>query len=134
MSVTSTWRGPEVSAAMRRNGSALVFRAAHLHRNEAIEMILQGQKSGRVYRRKGIVHRASAPGQPPATDLGRLIQSIAVKHEANSLTAFVIVGSRYGRMLEMGTRRMRARPFMLPSARNVRPAIDGMAARLSREG
>ncbi len=44
-----------------------------------IQRPMRGPKSGRVYRRKSVVHRASAPGEAPAIDTGILRFSIAVK-------------------------------------------------------
>jgi HK97 gp10 family phage protein len=113
-------RIPQAKAAITKAGDALVLRLAHRVRNYAVESILKGTKSGRVYRRRGITHQASAPGEAPAADLGRLAQSIAIKHTPGSGVARVIVGSRYGRMLEQGTRRMRPRPFLGRAAARVK--------------
>ena len=38
--------------------------------------ILTGPRTGRIYRRGGVVHQASAPGEAPASDTGELRQSI----------------------------------------------------------
>ena len=43
--------------------------------DEASSMVMDGQKSGRIYRRRGAEHQASAPGEAPASDTGRLVQS-----------------------------------------------------------
>jgi HK97 gp10 family phage protein len=108
-------RIPQAKAAIDRAADRLVFRLAHRIRNHAVESILKGPKTGRVYKRKGVTHRASAPGQPPAADLGRLAQSITVKHTPGSKVATVIAGTKYARLLEMGTRRVAPRPFMRPA-------------------
>ncbi len=109
--------------------------------------------TGRTYmkgKNKNIVHVASAPGEPPAVDIGRLRGSISTNWSASSLSrgkvdskAFpedgigkpgkrdnlftVVVGTAviYAPWLEMGTRRMAARPF-------VRPAFDRMKSRIAR--
>lgn len=56
-------------------------------------------------------------GEPPGVDTGNLKNSIvAVKRGKNWA---VLVGAPYGVHLEYGTRRMGARPFLLPAVRRV---------------
>lgn len=43
--------------------------------NEGNRSILKGPKTGRFYKRGRVSHRASAPGEAPATDLGHLVSS-----------------------------------------------------------
>ncbi len=63
----------DYTADMKR----LVGRAANLVRNTAVTSINQGAKSGVVYEKYNPrrTHRASAPGEPPATDTGYLAQA-----------------------------------------------------------
>lgn len=89
-------------------------------RSDAIKSIQRGPKTGIVYERgKGQnlsgKHQASAPGQAPATDTGRLASSIKVEQKDIAGT----VGSQlsYSFWLEFGTLNMQARPFL-------RPALD----------
>jgi HK97 gp10 family phage protein len=86
--------------------------------------IQQGAKTGRVYRRGGVSHRASAPGEAPASDTGTLIGSI--QHERENAHAYS-VGSRldYAAFLEYGTSRMAARPFFRPAAEAIKPVFRG---------
>jgi hypothetical protein len=80
-------------------------------------------------------HRASAPGDPPARDVGRLMESIAVTKRATAedLTAETgprkqsFQGAYYAAFLEYGTRKIEPRPF-------VRPTADAVAALWRREG
>lgn len=74
---------------------------------------MQGPKSGRIYRRGGKLHVASAPGEAPAIDTGLLIDSIQTTHEG--LTSWVNVFSDYGRNLELGTHQIAPRPFLGPA-------------------
>lgn len=75
-------------------------------------------RQGRL-RRGGrrVPHQASAPGQPPATDTGRLLQSI--HHEIHGVGQDVEarIGSdvNYAIYLELGTRYMAPRPFLRPA-------------------
>lgn len=75
------------------------------------------------------VHRASAPGQAPATDTGTLVGSIYAKPET---ALSIIVGSRlpYAYYLEHGTRKIRPRKAWEPAVEKTRP----MFARLIEEG
>jgi HK97 gp10 family phage protein len=61
-------------------------------------------------------HRASAPGDPPATDTGRLRASIRTDlSELTRLSATVGTEVAYGRFLEFGTANMAARPWLRPA-------------------
>ena len=75
-----------------------------------------GARTGRVYERgNGTAHRASAPGQAPAVDTGRLRQS-ALAHpiqiEGNKVIGAVGVATPYALSLEIGTERIEPRPFV----------------------
>lgn len=83
--------------------------------------ISRGPKSGKVYRRGpgrnlSATHQASAPGQYPASDTGQLAKFVLVdKATPGNMTAIVGTNVQYGPMLEFGTSRMAARPWLLPS-------------------
>lgn len=80
------------------------------------EGINRGPKSGKVYEKSNPrrVHQASAPGEAPASDTGRLAASIYIDIDPFAAT----VGSRlvYARYLEYGTRKMAPRPIWVPVA------------------
>lgn len=90
-----------------------VFDLANETRNLAVAGISGGSKTGRTYRRGNVTHIASAPGQYPASDTGRLAGSI--RAIISGTTAIVGTNVAYGTMLEFGTSRMAARPWLLPS-------------------
>lgn len=115
---TFTWNGPQVTAALRQFANAGVFKAAHVLRNEVLDLILHTSKSGRQYRRGGKVHTASAPGEPPASDTGRLVQSVRVDHKPAETAAIVGVGALYARYLEP------TRPFFVRAFKNKRPVME----------
>lgn len=70
------------------------------------------------------IHRASAPGEAPAIDTGRLVNAIQTK-QIGPLTWMVHTGRlRYAAILEYGSRRMAARPFLRPAAVKVKPWLD----------
>jgi phage gpG-like protein len=79
--------------------------------------ITRGPGGGRVYVRHGISHQAAAPGEPFASDTGRLSASITVEVERDALGLVCLVGSdvEYAALQEMGDSRMPAHPYLRPS-------------------
>lgn len=87
---------------------------------EAKRSIVSGGKTGRLYQRGNVLHRASAPGEAPASDTGRLVNSIIGDVDRTELRRGVLQGSvtartLYAKMLEFGTIKIAARPFMHPA-------------------
>jgi HK97 gp10 family phage protein len=103
--------------------ASVIFQSANFCRNHAIQNIARGTKTGRLYTRNGIQHQASAVGEYPATDTGELIASIAVEIDADKLGASVQATAPHAEYLEFGTSKMRARPFLQPSAEATRPRM-----------
>jgi HK97 gp10 family phage protein len=94
-----------------------VFLSGKKVEGDAKRSILSGQKSGRIYTRRTVAHQASAPGEAPASDTGRLVNSINTERSGPG-EAKVIAGrgiARYAALLEFGTRLMAARPFFFPA-------------------
>src|SRR6056297_1304389 len=79
-------------------------------RGDVVKSIQRGPASGRTYRKYNPrrTHTASAPGQPPMTDTGRLANSIEFDRQGD-LTATVGSKVAYAAYLEYGTSRMAAR-------------------------
>lgn len=91
----------------------------------------RGKSGGRFYKRRSVLHQASAPGEPPASDTGRLVNSINSYLNGSELYSFVIAGLgsvKYALMLEFGTRKMAARPFMQPALEASRAWINDRLA------
>ena len=110
----------------------IVKGGAQLIRGEAIKSIQTGAKSGVMYqmynpRRE---HRASAPGQAPASDTGNLVSKIIVKQKTRNITN-VESNADYSAFLEYGTSKMEARPFMLPAfEKSKKPILDATFRRV----
>lgn len=84
--------------------------------------------SGRLYPRgKKRVHQASAPGEPPAVDFGRLRASVG-QEEFRVLGAVlsIKVGTNveYALPLEYGTGKIKPRPFMRPALEAARGEMN----------
>jgi len=117
-----------------------IVKGAHRIRNNAIKSIARGTKSGRTYLWRGAnpgeepdsfirsslghwfpvkfrakPHKASAPGEAPATDEGELIASIMVDDRKRAIEVGSVAGAPYAEFLETGTRTMKARPFLEPA-------------------
>ena len=103
----------------------LVGRAANLVRNTAVTSINQGAKSGVVYEKYNPrrTHRASAPGEPPATDTGYVVSNIFTNIDTDGLGASVESRAEYSSYLEFGTENMAARPFLQPALEENKPQI-----------
>ena len=88
---------------------------AQLIRGEAIKSIQSGSKTGRTYKRYNPTrtHKASAPGEAPASDTGNLVSNIMVQEKGDSIE--VQSNAEYSKFLEYGTSKMEARPFLFPA-------------------
>jgi len=97
---------------------------AQVIRGEAIKSIQTGAKSGIVYEKYNPrrTHRASAPGQAPASDTGNLVSKIRVKQKDKNTTQ-VESGADYSAFLEYGTSKMLPRPFLFPAFEKSRGKI-----------
>ena len=113
----------------------IVKGGGQLIRGEAIKSIQTGSKSGVMYqmynpRRE---HRASAPGQAPASDTGNLVSKIIVKQKTKNITN-VESNANYSAYLEYGTSKMEARPFMLPAfEKSKKPIINAVFKRVKNK-
>lgn len=127
MSTTIRLEGSkELTAALKRASEDAKAAAAKAVTGTALE--LQGfvkksiskRGTGVTYRRGNIEHTASAPGMPPATDTGRLLNSIEFD-QLDRLTATVGSKLAYAAHLEYGTISMNERPFFRPAIDAIRP-------------
>jgi hypothetical protein len=122
----------EVNAALQAYGKdlgnslALIVDATALEAVTDVRKAIQGPpKTGREYARgvnKDKVHRASAPGEAPATDTGALVSSIYNENRGKYSRA---IGSRldYAYYLEFGTFKMAKRPSWIPAVERAIPKM-----------
>jgi HK97 gp10 family phage protein len=117
----------------RRGIRAAFFRLGNDLVEEARKSILQGPKTGKIRRIKRKRHQASAPGEAPANLSGLLKRSIAYQQRGGDQMVF---GARtdYAPFLELGTRRIAERPFLIASVdKNNRNARDHFEREIENE-
>ena len=107
-----------ISGVMKKvdeTASKRMLEAVNAVRNVTLET-LSGSRSGRVYRVPGTkkTYQASAPGEAPAQQLGDLRKSVTggLEKEGRNIIGYVGTGLDYGPMLEYGTSKMAARPWL----------------------
>ena len=121
--------GDQLAAALRAYGAAAekhvgdAVNATGLElRGDIVKAYQRGPASGVTYEKYNPrrTHTASAPGQAPATDTGRLASSVDFKRDGPMSAT---VGSRvaYAAMLEFGTSRIAPRPAWVPATEAMRP-------------
>lgn len=117
----------------RKNVLVALEDAGNRVRNEIINGMRGGQKSGHIYpvptsggrkvgtkgKRVRRTYRASGPGEYPAVASGALIRDIKMDITRRLLRVDVGLGqgptAKVGYWLEFGTKRMRKRPWLRPS-------------------
>lgn len=117
---------------IRKRTRQAVFRVlqqgGQLIADDAARRVIDGPKTG-VERpskwRKGAKHKASAPGESPASDSGRLAQSLTWVGNETTLTVDVGTATPYAVPLELGTEdgTIAPRPFLGPAFDEMRPRI-----------
>lgn len=123
--MTVRW-DPNILRAAIAGARRGVQAGALLVSNEMVRLIRSPPKTGRLYQRRGRVHQASAPGEPPATDTGRLAKSIrAGRPEVAGMVVrcTVQVRAKYARALEYGTQRIAPRPYARVAVVNMRDRV-----------
>lgn len=94
---------------------------------EAVQGIQRGPATGAV-RPDG--SRASAPGEYPMSDTGRLANSVVANlPTSGNISTEVGTNVQYGRYLEFGTTRMAARPWLLPSFNKAKAGVEAKLKR-----
>lgn len=131
VNVTVTWNTAGALDAVQRGASRGVTMAANDLRNEILRRIMRDPKTGRIYKRRGVEHQASAPGEAPASDAGALVRGITVVVDvtAERITARVNSGAEHAPDLEFGTPTMEPRPVMRTTLAAMQAAISATVQR-----
>ncbi|MES0071934.1 hypothetical protein [Mesorhizobium sp. M0058] len=118
------WKGDAVLAKVHAAAMRGVVRQTQAVHEEATHLILDTPKSGRTYRRRGVEHQASAPGQPFASDTGATVQSGRTAFDGANLSGTVSWSTKQAASLEFGNENMEARSYARPALANRKDAIE----------
>ncbi len=114
------------SEAKKEISAALWLGGKKIEENSKIS-IQRETKTGRIYKRGQVEHRASAPGEAPANDTGALVRSFNLSSSADKMIVQIKSGGgqvEYAKFLEFGTNKMEERPFMKPALEKSRKYIS----------
>ena len=136
--IVVTSNSAEVNARLAKRVKAsikdvqqLVVNATNLVEETVVKGIHGPPKTGILYEKGSSFrgnrpsHRASAPGEYPATDTGYLAQNISSTMSVDRLTGRITSEAEYSKDLEYGRNGVAARPFMQPSLEKNRRKILG---------
>lgn len=100
-----------------RSGHVYTWKAISTDKNKKEKpdfFVMIGNKKIPV-KKRAIPHQASAAGEAPKADGGRLVNSIQNRLTDNGLSAEVFSRLKYAQHLEYGTSKMAPRPVWLPT-------------------
>lgn len=118
--LSGDWSG--IPVKIRQAAARGVLAGTEAVRNESISLIQNTAKTGRMYGK----HRASAPGEPFASDTGTAVNQITTSYESDGLTGYVNSGVKYGAALEFGTEKAAARPYLRSALQNKTKEISDL--------
>jgi HK97 gp10 family phage protein len=116
------WALKRLRGEVREAASKAVKGTALELRGDIVKRIVRGPASGVVYEKTDPerTHQASASGEAPMSDTGRLANSIEFD-ALDDLTATVGSMVAYAAWLEYGTSRMEPRPYFTPAVEDITP-------------
>ena len=123
------WHGEKVMAQIHARAEAKMDASAEIlvkHVKDSMrepKSGLEGKKPG-----KGFLTQRSAPGESPAVQYGHLLRSI-IQENIGRLARRVGTNMEYGLYLELGTKKMAARPFLRPALDQCRERIRALWSR-----
>ncbi len=126
------WYGPQVTTAIDADLARRLARAGILVANRAKQLLSTDGtaqatgRGGKTRAPKKLRYNASpsAPGEAPHVQTGRLRGSVA--WEVVGLVARVGTNVPYGRFLELGTRKLAARPWLRRALREVQGQLAAL--------
>lgn len=129
--MTVEWHGDEITSRIRQAAMTGIVAVTEDLRSDAVKLFQSGGRSGVAYKRGSVTHIASAPGEPPASDTGRLVGATRTEFDNDNLVGQVIFSTGYAAALEFGTKKMAPRPYAAPLLEAKKDAIiDRVAAEI----
>lgn len=113
--MVAKWSSAEILTRITNAANIGILRATEQVLSTAVKAIQNPPKTGHVYKRRGVAHQASAPGEAPATDTGRLVQSGRTEYDRKKVLGRVVFSTNYAASLEYGTQTIEPRPFARPA-------------------
>jgi len=105
------WYGAEVVKKVNAENKKIIKTACLIVERD-VKISMKPGTGNEYLRPGGKIHKASAPGEPPAVDTGRLRSSIT--HEIEGTKGYVGTNVEYALALEIGIG-MKPRPFLRPA-------------------
>lgn len=136
--MTVTWDASAIEERLRQACLRGVVTGVEAVLAEGTRLINNPPKTGKIYTRRGVKHQASAPGEAPAGDTGRLAGSANAIYPAQE-DLFAVIGyanwsTEYARRLELGDEKLDPRPYARPALDTCTPLIQaGIADEVAAE-
>lgn len=130
------WYGPQVLASVGREVERRLDEAAIIVVTNAQDSMAESKGGVPITRGAGRGTLASAPGEPPAIRTSNLVNSVdwetiftASGTRAAKLRRRVGTNVKYGLWLEVGTRHIKPRPWLLPALQKATGTVRSIFAR-----
>lgn len=138
--MTVKWDASKADAMVRAAASRGVRKGTEIVRREVVRKIVEDPKTGAVYTTRFFTnaagkavpigerppHQASAPGEAPASDSGRLVQSIVTSFDQTKIVGTVAATAAHAADLEMGNEKIAPRPYLRVSLDDKRQEVVGV--------
>ncbi len=124
--MTVNWDVQNITDDVRQAALRGVADSIELVKGAAVSKIMSGPKTGLIYRTRGVDHQASAPGESPASDIGRLAQSARTELNPAEISGEVIFSTAYAAAQEFGREdgSIAERPYARPALAESREQIE----------
>ncbi len=121
MSGRHNWNGPAAQTFVHDAAWSNLVRAVEFLWNHLVVVVLN-RSNPRPYT------TPSLPGEPPRKRTGWLQQHVVREYDEGTLTARVGVtkNAAYGLYLELGTKRMAARPWLMTTVNKLMPQMQAL--------
>lgn len=133
MATRITWNGPQVKQKLRSAASDGIVRASTFFHQKCRESVSRPNSGVSIKGRDGKSRRVypnpSKPGEPPKLRTGFGQRNIVVEHDRPRMVSRVGVtrNARYMIFLEVGTRRIKRRPWMSATLDKYKSTLSALA-------